>query len=352
MSDAAGTPPRASDPRMRPGRLAAYYALLFLFMFLMSQLLNELEAAFAIHRLEKIDQLIHQAFNFPLNFDGVVQALFSLFMSFIFTLPIAWVYVLTREEESLDPSLVQTIVVLSMAVTGVMIVIGNELARAFSLAGVVAAVRFRNTLDDARDAIFLLIAVAVGMACGTRLYYIAVWLSLVMSATLLLLWKQVRRLDPTGAALLRGAGKKKRKKRQWLPEEASPEAERRIEQALEQQVRLARWAGLFSGKNKKKANAAIVVESKDVGKAQSHVDAVLAACGGRLRLATVASDENGRGTLEYVGRLPKELSATALLAALQQGAPPDIATVEIRSLKGLKAPWVAPEGGGEPQTEA
>lgn len=354
MSDTPSPRPAASDARMRTSRLVAYYLLLFFFMFLMSQLLNELEARYEMHQLEKIDELIHEAFSFSRNFDNVVQALFSLILSFLFTLPVAWVYILTRDEDTYDPSLVHTIVVLSMAVAGVMIVIGNELARAFSLAGVVAAVRFRATLDDARDAVYLFIAIAVGMACGTRLYHIAVWLGLAMSAILLLLWKYRfgRRAQTSAApvsALPSDGRKKKKKKPKWLPEEASPEARARIEQALEQQIRLAQWANLTSDKNKKKANAAILVESKDVGKAQEHVDAVLAAHGGRWRLANVTANGDGQGVLEYVGRLPKELTPATMVTALRQGSPEAVAAVEVRSLKGLKAPLTTPPSGVEPQ---
>jgi hypothetical protein len=183
MSDRGESESGVSD-RMRPSRLLAYYGLLFLFIFLTSQLMKEIGARYHVEECQQVEHLIHEAFNPYVSFDEVTYLVFSLLMALIFSLPLAWVYTLTKDEEGFDPGLVHTVVVLSMVVTAVMIVIGNELARAFSLAGVVAAVRFRSTLDDARDAVYLFIAIAIGMACGTRAYHIAVWLSLAMSLTL------------------------------------------------------------------------------------------------------------------------------------------------------------------------
>lgn len=338
---------------MRPGRLLAYYALLFLFIFLTSQLLREVGTRFHQEECVKVEQLIHEAFNFYLAFDDVTFTLFSLFMSFIFSLPVAWVYTLTRDDEGFDAALVHTIVVLSMVVTAVMIVIGSELARAFSLAGVVAAVRFRNTLDDARDAVYLFIAIAIGMACGTRVYHIAIWLSLVMSLTLYLLWKyrfgrQLQSGSASLAELLSSGGKKKKALGNWFAE-ASPELRRRIEDTLEQQARLVQWASLEGGKNKKRANMAIVVGSRNLGHAQAHVESVLAVQGGRWRLANLTSNGDGEGILEYIGRLPKQATPATLLAALREGATSVIDSVEIRSLKGLKLPWQPPAPSEPPE---
>jgi hypothetical protein len=347
MSDRSESEDAASD-RMRPSRLLAYYGLLFLFIFLTSQLLKEVGTRFHVEECQQIEHLIHEAFNPYITFDDVTYTLFSLLMAFIFSLPVAWVYTLTKDEEGFDPALVHTVVVLSMVVTGVMIVIGNELARAFSLAGVVAAVRFRSTLDDARDAVYLFIAIAIGMACGTRVYHIAIWMSLVMSVTLYLLWKYRfgRQLHAGTASLvdLLSAGGKK-KKANWLTG-ASPELRRRIEGTLEQQARLVHWASLQGGK-KKKPDTAIVVESRNLGHAQAHVESVLAEQGGRWQLANLAQNGDGQGLLEYIGRLPKRATPATMLTALRQDSTGLLDSVEVRSLKGLKLPW-QPAAAGEP----
>jgi hypothetical protein len=331
------------DNRSRAGRLIAYYALLFFFVYLASVLLQELSANYDLQRFERFNELIRDAFNFAADFDDVAVTLFSLLLSFIFILPIGWVYTLTKDEEDFDPSLVQTIVVLAMVVTGVMIVVSDELARAFGLAGVVAAVRFRNTLKDTKDAIYVFIAVAIGMGCGYHVYHIAVFLSLIMSLTMFLLWKYKFGSSLRDSALpfaaVAGAGKSekgKNKALQQLYAHTSAEAYHRIERDLEQQIRLMQWAELLADKDKKKANAALIIESSDARTAQKRIDKVLASHGGRWQLANVTTTAPGKFTLEYVGRLPKETAPAALIGALQENGATCIAGIEFRSLKGLK----------------
>jgi len=48
----------------------------------------------------------------------------------------------------------------------VVLIVRDSVALAFSLAGIVAAVRFRNTLRDTKDAVYIFLAIAVGLAAG------------------------------------------------------------------------------------------------------------------------------------------------------------------------------------------
>lgn len=316
----------------RPSRVVAYYVLLFFFIFLSSQLLGELAANYELARFAKISQLLQSAFDTWRNFDEVITTLFALLLAFIFALPVAWIYTISKAEEEYDPSLVQTIVVLTMVVTGVMIVVGTDLARAFGLVGVVAAVRFRNTLKDTKDAVYVFIAVALGMACGFGVYHIAVWLSVVMSLTMFLLWKFQFGKTP-GRNFIGG-----KKAAQLAYEQNTAIASARVEQAFERQLRLRQWVELASDKEKKKPNAALLVSATQVAAAQRHADKVLAELGGKWQMANMlTASAGGSAMLEYVGRLPKETSASALLLALQEGSKDFISAVEFLSLKGMKS---------------
>jgi hypothetical protein len=62
-------------------------------------------------------------------------------------IPVAWVYMFTKRFRY-DPALVSSVIILPIVVAGIALVVKNSLALAFSLAGIVAAVRFRNTLKD------------------------------------------------------------------------------------------------------------------------------------------------------------------------------------------------------------
>ncbi len=350
MSDTASANPTKPDKSTSPGRLVAYYALLFLFIFQASLLLRELGANYNLEGFEKIKGLIDEAFNLSMSFDDVAYTFFALLLAFIFTLPIAWIYTVTRNDESFDPSLAQTIVVLAMVVTGVMIVISDETARAFALAGVVVAVRFRNTLQDTKDAVYVFVAVAIGMGCGTRVFHIAVWLSVIMSLTMYLLWKY-----QFGKSLRRAStftGGKGKKEVQKLYTTTSAEALQHVERELGQQVRLMQWADMQADqeKGKKKPNAALIVQCSDAYQAIAEVDKALEAYGGKWQLANISSQAPGRNTLEYVGRLPKEVTPATLIDAIQQNDSSCIFEVAFRSLKGLKSPLAMnkqPEKVGE-----
>jgi uncharacterized membrane protein YhiD involved in acid resistance len=342
MSDMERTPSTPSDTHANPKRLIAYYILLFFFIFQSVLLLRELGTTHGLQEFAMVRELVDQAFNVWINFYQVLVTVFALLLSFIFILPIAWVYTLTKDEENFDPSLSQTIVVLAMIVTGVMIVISNELACAFSLAGVVAVVRFRNTLQDTKDAVYVFIAVAIGMGCGTHVYHIAVWLSVIMSLTMYLLWKYKFGKSLRAAATSAGSagGKAGKKEVQRFYEQTSTEARQQLARELEQQIRLMQWADLQAEaeKGKKKANAALIVECNDAYQAIAEVDKALDRYGGRWQLANVSSIGPGHSILEYVGRLPKEVTPAALVSAIQQNGSTSIREISFRSLKGLKNP--------------
>jgi hypothetical protein len=64
-----------------------------------------------------------------------------------------------------------TLVLLAVLIAVVTRVIADNVARAFSLAGVLAIVRFRTVVDDTRDTAFVIYAVVTGMAAGNGLYW-------------------------------------------------------------------------------------------------------------------------------------------------------------------------------------
>jgi len=324
-----------NDLQAHPGRLVAYFALLFFFISQTSFLLEELGANYDLQQFTRIKEIIESGFTFSMAFESLFETFFLLLLSFIFTLPIAWVYTLTKDEENFDSSLAQTVVVLAMVVTGVMVVISDVTARAFALAGVVAAVRFRNTLQDTKDAVYIFIAVAIGMGCGTHVYHITVWLSVIMSLTMYLLWKY--KFGVSLRSVAKAPGKKDVQK---IYAQASGEALQHLERELEQQVRLLQWAQMHRDdeKGKKKPNAALIVESSDAYAAIEQVDKALDAYGGKWQLANISSETPGRSTLEYVGRLPKESTPGTLIDAIQQNKSAVIIEVSFRSLKGLKSP--------------
>ena len=97
-----------------------------------------------------------------------------IILSFLLALVIGWVYKITYTGVAYTQSYVHTLVLLTMVVGVIMLVIGSNIARAFTLVGALSIVRFRNAIKDTRDVGFIFFAMAIGMACGTRFYLLAV----------------------------------------------------------------------------------------------------------------------------------------------------------------------------------
>ena len=97
----------------------------------------------------------------------------SLVTSLALGMLIAYVYRATHKGVSYSQSFVQTLVILAMVVSVVMLIIGSNLARAFSLVGALSIVRFRNAVKETRDVGFVFFVMIIGMAAGTRFYVLA-----------------------------------------------------------------------------------------------------------------------------------------------------------------------------------
>ena len=111
----------------------------------------------------------------------------AMLASALLALPIAWVYTLTRSRRGYQQSVVQLLIILPVAVTGIVVLVKYSLPLAFALGGIAAAVRFRNTLDDSKDAVYVFLATAVGLASAVNLPVAAV-VSIGFNTIALILW--------------------------------------------------------------------------------------------------------------------------------------------------------------------
>jgi hypothetical protein len=98
----------------------------------------------------------------------------AMLAAVLLSVPVAWVYLLTRAKRGYQQSVVQLLIILPTVVAGIVLLVKFSLALAFSLAGIVAAVRFRNTLDDSKDAVYVFLATAIGLASAVNLPVAAV----------------------------------------------------------------------------------------------------------------------------------------------------------------------------------
>jgi hypothetical protein len=98
----------------------------------------------------------------------------ALALSFVLSSAIGWVYRGTHRNVSYSQSYVQTLVILGMIISLIMLVVGSNIARAFALVGALSVIRFRNAIKETRDVGFIFLVMGIGMACGTRFYTLAV----------------------------------------------------------------------------------------------------------------------------------------------------------------------------------
>ena len=82
---------------------------------------------------------------------------------------------------------VNSLVLLSLVASIVVVVIGNNVARAFGLVGALSIIRFRTVVRDTLDLVFIFISLAVGMACGVGMNGVAVVGTLAAGAVILAL---------------------------------------------------------------------------------------------------------------------------------------------------------------------
>ncbi len=104
--------------------------------------------------------------------DGI-SLFFAMLMSLLLMIPVAWVHGAIHSGHDYDHSIDETALILPSVVAGVVMVVQHSLALAFSLAGIVAGVRFRRALSDTFDTLFIFVAIGVGLAAGVAAIEVA-----------------------------------------------------------------------------------------------------------------------------------------------------------------------------------
>ena len=90
---------------------------------------------------------------------------------------------------------IQTQIILAVVGSVVMLVVGASLARAFGIVGAASLVRYRSKIDDPKDAGVMLSCLAIGLASGVGIYWIAALSTLFILAVVWVLESQ----EPEGA---------------------------------------------------------------------------------------------------------------------------------------------------------
>ncbi len=119
----------------------------------------------------------------PSIFDIAANLLVALICGMIISL----VYRFTYKGPSYSVTFVNSLVMLCMITSVVILVIGNNLARAFGLVGAMSIIRFRTAVRDVQDIIFIFFSLTIGMAAGVGLAEVAILATLIVSSVIILL---------------------------------------------------------------------------------------------------------------------------------------------------------------------
>lgn len=114
----------------------------------------------------------------PTNVFNTVDVMTILLLSTILCFIAAITYKHTHDGVSYSPPFVHTTVMFGVLVSMIMLIIGSNIARAFTLVGALSIIRFRNAVKSTRDVGFIFFMMTIGMAVGTRFFALAVMLTL------------------------------------------------------------------------------------------------------------------------------------------------------------------------------
>ena len=109
------------------------------------------------------------------------EILLNFAVAFTLGMLVSWIYKKTHRGLSYSQSFMLTNIFVAVIVCMVIMVIGNNLARAFALVGALSIIRFRTVVKDTKDTAYIFWALAAGLAAGTGSYFLAIAGSTIIS---------------------------------------------------------------------------------------------------------------------------------------------------------------------------
>ncbi len=233
-----------------------------------------------------------------------IPVMVALVLAFGVTLPVTWVYRWTRPRKKYSQSFAHTLLVIPTSITLVVFLVKGSLALAFSLAGIVAAVRFRTALEEPMDAVYMFMAIGIGLAAGTQLTTVAYLASLVFVAIALGVWKSNFGARP---AVISG----------WTI--VYPEKSAQVSDASDPAIAAH-----------KPRDAQLQVQAANIEEIQKATDAILNSNTKRWQVADVINDEDGTVVVVFDIWCKKSVNPLSLIRAIEENGQGNINDVTMR----------------------
>ena len=258
-------------------------------------------------------------------FELAVTTTLVLIGTILLMLTVSWVYMSARHVPGHSQAVVQTLIILPLVVAGIVLIVRDSLALAFSLAGVVAAVRFRTNLRDTRDVVFIFLAIAVGFAAGVQTLAVGAILTITFNFVLLLTWRYDygrNVLTPTAASQWAGPLSSLAN---TAEHDAVPDRDLMLSLSPQTADKLAERFERVSdvlGKRKKKPRftSVLTITSNEVADAQERVEKVLDEMAKRWKLDEVVTNTGRPSEIYYILKPKKSVDRDELLTAIRDVA--------------------------------
>lgn len=271
----------------------------------------------------------------------LIMAFIGSVSALLLAIPVSWVYMFTRQKKGYQQSVVHTLILLPVVVAIVAALVRNSFALAFSLAGIVAAVRFRTTLEDSKDAVFVFTVMALGLACGVQLELGAVLSVLFVMVTMVLWYTDYARTPPS----LEGERAKKHMERALAIANRTSQFVARLDKEILEamapaqldalQARLERRRAKLEGKTGEhegeddgpRFDGRLMVTVSDPDAAQPTVEALFGERAKRWKFIRVERN-NGQCRIVYAVRPQKGTTLETLAEVVEREGAPFVARVE------------------------
>ncbi|HEY8850647.1 MAG TPA: DUF4956 domain-containing protein [Gemmatimonadaceae bacterium] len=266
----------------------------------------------------------------------VITTVMILLGALVLMLPVTWVYMSARPSGGQhNQNVVQTLIFLPLVVAGIVFIVQNSLALAFSLAGVVGAVRFRTTLRDTRDLVYIFLSIVVGFAAGVQSLAVGAVVSIIFNFVLIITWHY----DYGRNMLMQTAAAQWSRPLQAL---ASPTGDHQIpdrdlllsltpEKADALAERFDRVRTQIGKKKKARYDSILTITTDNVPDAQKQVEEVLERMTKRWDLDEVVTNVGKPSEVYYLARLKKSIPRDVLLTAIHENADGIISSADLET---------------------
>ena len=241
------------------------------------------------------------------------------------SLPVAWIYTLTRSRRGYQQSVLQLLIILPVCVAGIVVLVKYSLALAFSLGGIAAAVRFRNTLDDSKDAVYVFLVIGIGISAAVDLP-VAFVISLMFNLVAVAMW--LTDFGRTPVALDGRLAERRLERARELARTgtfvARIDDEVLKEMTAEQLEGVAKRAWMRARQNdpdgalrKQRPESRIVVRMHDAVRIRPIIESQLEEASKRWAVDNITNRDDGRTEIEYLILPKKSMAPDELLSQLR-----------------------------------